>query len=99
MQQLKVDTTGTGDKTLFDAAASTDRTAVLEYVFYVSAAATIIVKDEAGIEYGKYTLGAAGTITAASLPSGPRFTCAGDVKINASADVTVTGHICLATSP
>lgn len=92
MQQIKVDTTGTGDKVLFNA-GSADRVGVLEYVLFVSGAATVVVKDEAGNEFGKYTLGGAGTVAAQSLAGGRRFTCLGDVEINVSADVTVTGHV------
>jgi hypothetical protein len=94
VQQIKVDTTGTGNKTLYDA-ATTDRVAVSEYLFLVSGATTLILKDEAGTEFGKYILAAAGQVAAPGVPDRSRFTAAGDILLNSSADVTVTGHLCL----
>jgi hypothetical protein len=90
--QVSVSTSGTGDKTLIDV-ATTSYGDVLDYLFFVSAAATIILKDEAGTVFGTYTLGAAGTIPAPAIGgANKRFQFHGDLIANVSAG-TITGHV------
>jgi hypothetical protein len=91
MPQTSVSTSGSGDKIIIDQ-ATTDLTGVFDYELFVSGASTIIIKDEAANVFGTYILGAAGEIKAVFNGS-ERFTAKGDVIMNSSGGVTVTGHI------
>lgn len=97
MDQKTINTTGTGDKNIHDV-ETTARTQVFDYTLFVSGAATVIVKDEAGTEFARYTLGAAGQVNAGPIGGGlRRFVAVGNLLLNASADVTITGHFTHAT--
>lgn len=83
----------TGDQTIFDADAATSRTDVTDYALIVSAAGTVIIKDQAGNEFGRYTFANAGDgiVRPPAGPSGKRFTAVGDLILNLSTTMSVTG--------
>lgn len=91
-QQKTINLSGvSGNQTIHDVATTT-RTAVFDYAIIASAAGTVIVKDEAGTEFARYTFANAGDgIVRPPLAGGCRFTATGDIILNLSTTMSVTG--------
>lgn len=83
---------GAGDNTIFTADATTSNTDLVDMWFTISAAGTVTLKDSGGTVYGVYTVGAAGvTIERPPVPLSARFSFKGNLIMNASGAMTVTG--------
>lgn len=81
----------TGDQTIHNV-GTTDRTDVLDFALLVNTAGTVVIKDEAGTEFGRYTFAADGDgIVRPPLANQPRFTAVGDLILNLSTTMSVTG--------
>lgn len=91
-QQKTIAISASGDNIILDV-STISRVAVWEYVLVAQSAVTIIFKDEAATEYGRYTLTGPGIIAAAPV-MGERFTGKGDLILNLSGSAIVTGHFC-----
>lgn len=88
-----------GDQTIHDVASTAVKTAVHDYSLITSGAGTLVVKDAAGTEFGRYTFAAAGDgIVRPPIGDGsPRFVAVGDLILNLSASLTVTGDFTYST--
>lgn len=95
MDQTSINKSASGDNTLLDVATA-DKIDVFDFSLVVAGAVTVIIKDEAGTEFGRYTFAAAGDgIIRPALGNGVhRFTAVGDLIMNLSGTVAVTGDIC-----
>ena len=98
MPQKTINAAADGDNVILDMATA-NFTAVMEMFFSVTAAGTVIVKDEAGTEFGRYRFGAdGGTATMAPMGDGaPRFQAKGDLILTNSAGLDVLGHFTYST--
>jgi hypothetical protein len=95
--QKVINASSSGDNKLLDL-DTTSETGVFDYFLIAAGAVTAILKDEAGTEFGRYAFAAAGDIAIAG-PVGAgaeRFMAKGDLILNLSGAVAVTGHFAYA---
>lgn len=89
--QKSIACSSSGDNTVFDVSTIT-RWQMFEYVLTAASNCTVIVKDEATTEYGRYQMLAGIPVTAPPIAGGNRFVAKGDLILNVSSGTIVTGH-------
>lgn len=99
MNQKSIDCSSSGDNILHDVATG-DKTFVFDYTLIAASAVTAILKDEAGTVFAKYIFNATELQTIATPVTGglARFKARGDVILNLSGAVAISGHINLAAT-
>lgn len=100
MNQKSINLSGvTGDQIILDVTAG-DRNQVFDYCLICSGAGTLILKDGATTEFGRYTFVNAGDgmVTPPVGAGASRFTAVGDLILNLSGTLSVTGHFTYASN-
>lgn len=81
-----------GDQTILAVDAAGSNTDLVDICFLISGAGTVTLKDGGGTTYGVYTAPAAGIrVNRPAIPMSVRFSFKGNLILNLSTSLTVTG--------